>query len=283
MKLQMAIPNKGALSEDAVKLLKEAGYRCSRYGRELTVADPANDIEFVFLRPRDIAIYVGNGILPLGITGRDLAVDSQADVTELLPLDFGHSSFRYAVPKESTLMPENFGNLRIATSYVEVVRQDMQKKGLSPKIIKLDGAVEISVRLGVADAIADVVESGRTLVEAGLKVVGEPLLNSEAILYGRNPEVAQMPEVQRLIGRLRGILLARSYAMVEYDIPRTQLDAACRITPGIESPTISPLSNPDWVAVKSMAKRKEVNSIMDELYAIGARGIIVTDIRSCRI
>ena len=282
--LQLAIPNKGALSEDAVLLLKEAGYKCTRYGRELIVSDRANEIDFVFLRPRDIAIYVGNGILPLGITGRDLAIDSNAEVAELQALNFGKSSFRYAIPQEKELRPEEFGALRIATSYAEVVRKDLARRGIrNPTIVKLDGAVEISVQLGVADVIADVVESGRTLQEAGLKVVGEPLLQSEAILIGRNRNVAEQPEVRRLLARLRGILLARTYAMVEYDIPRQQLEAACAITPGIESPTISPLSNPDWVAVKAMILQREVNHIMDELYHIGARGIIVNDIRSCRI
>ena len=281
--LKLAVPNKGALSEDAVLLLKEAGYKCSRWGRELIVSDRLNGIDFVFLRPRDIAIYVGNGILELGITGRDLAIDSCSDVYEIQPLNFGHSSFRYAIPKDRDLTPDQFGKLRIATSYAEIVRQDMAKRGLTPKIVKLDGAVEISIQLGVADAIADVVESGQTLKEAGLKGVGDPVLHSEAILIGRDSSVESLPEVRRLVGRLRGILMARSYAMVEYDIPRSALDAACAITPGLESPTVSPLNNPDWVAVKAMIERKTANNVMDELYEIGARGIIVTDMRSCRI
>ena len=281
--LQMAIPNKGALSEDAVRLLQEAGYRCSRSGRELIVRDQANEIDFVFLRPRDIALYVGNGVLDLGLTGRDLEMDSGAAVTEVMPLEFGRSRFCFAVPKDSGLTVEKLDGLRIATSYPELLRQNLEKFGLKCPIVKLDGAVEISIRLGVADAIADVVESGATLKEAGLAVIGEPMLHSEAVLVSRSAELADRPEVHKLVARIKGILVARTYAMIEYDIPRASVEAACRITPGIEAPTVSPLSNPDWVAVKAMVLCKQCNGIMDELYEIGARGIIVTDIRSCRL
>ena len=281
--LQMAIPNKGALSEDAVRLLQEAGYRCTRSGRELIVRDQANEIDFVFLRPRDIALYVGNGVLDLGITGRDLEMDSGAAVTEVMPLEFGRSRFCFAVPKDSGLTVEKLNGLRIATSYPELLRQNLEKFGLKCPIVKLDGAVEISIRLGVADAIADVVESGATLKEAGLAVIGEPMLHSEAVLVSRSAGLVDRPEVHKLVARIKGILVARTYAMIEYDIPRARVDAACRITPGIEAPTVSPLSNPDWVAVKAMVLSKQCNGIMDELYEIGARGIIVTDIRSCRL
>ncbi|MBS1370972.1 MAG: ATP phosphoribosyltransferase [Lentisphaeria bacterium] len=281
--LKMAIPNKGALSEDAVRLLGEAGYKCFRSSRELVVSDRVNDIDFVFLRPRDIALYVGNGVLDLGITGRDLQADSGAEVVELMPLEFGRSRFCFAVPKDSGLTVEKLGGLRIATSYPELLRRNLEQRGLDCTVVRLDGAVEISIRLGVADAIADVVESGTTLREAGLEIIGEPMLCSEAVLIGRSAEMQECHEVKKLIARLKGIIVAGSYAMMEYDIPRTALDAACAITPGIEAPTVAPLSNPDWVAVKSMVLRRECNRIMDELYEIGARGIIVTDIRSCRL
>lgn len=281
--LQIAIPNKGALSEGAVELLKEAGYKCTRSGRELIVADKNNQIEFIFLRPRDIAVYVGNGTLPLGITGRDLALDSGSTVKEILPLNFGHSSFFYAVPANSELVPEHFGGLRIATSYPAIVEGDLNKRNIQAKIIKLDGAVEISIQLGVADVIADVVESGNTIKEAGLKLVGTPIMQSEAVLVAHDQECAELPAIKTILGRVKGILVARSYAMIEYDIERKHLEAVCWITPGIESPTISPLSNPDWVAVKAMILRKQSNHIMDKLHQTGARGIIVTDIRSCRI
>lgn len=281
--LRIAVPNKGSLSESAVALLKEAEYKCSRYSRELIVTDQENQLEFVFLRPRDIAVYVGNGIIDLGITGRDLALDSQADVLEVMALNFGRSSFRYAVPNDSDLTPEQFAGLRIATSYPNIVLDDLNKRGINASIVRLDGAVEISIRLGVADVIADVVESGSTIREAGLKIIGEPVMKSEAILIARDQEVAERSCVQTLLGRIKGIMVARSWAMVEYDIPRDKLEAACKVTPGIESPTIAPLSNPDWVAVKAMVTRSGSNQVMDQLYELGARGIIITDIRSCRL
>jgi ATP phosphoribosyltransferase len=281
--LKIAIPNKGALSEGAVRLLGEAGYRCSRSGRELIVADSAHGIDFVFLRPRDIALYVGRGIIDLGITGRDLAADSGAGVAELLPLGFGKSRFCFAAPASRKMRVEDLNSLRIATSYPQLLGEMLKARKMECSIVRLDGAVEISIRLGVADAIADVVESGATLREAGLEIIGEPMMHSEALLVARDVSVAERPEVKRLIGRLLGIIRASEYAMVEYDIPRAKLEEACRITPGVEAPTVAPLANPDWVAVKAMVRRKECNRIMDELYEIGGRGIFVADIRSCRL
>lgn len=281
--LYIALPNKGSLSEDAVQLVKEAGYNCRRYGRELVVRDSDNDIEFIFLRPRDIAVYVSNGVLDLGITGRDLALDSEVEVRELLSLGFGKSTFCYALPAEQNKTPDDFNGLRIATSYVSLTKADLAKRGVKAKLIKLDGAVEISIKLGVADAIADVVQTGRTLVEAGLKITGEPILKSEAVLVSGKPEIENDERVRRFIERLKGIILARAYIMVEYDVEEKNLQNACNLTPGIESPTVAPLSKKGWVAVKAMAKRKEVNLIMDRLTDIGARGIIITDIRTCRI
>lgn len=281
--LKIALPNKGSLSDDAVRLIREAGYNCRRYSRELIVFDSRNQVEFVFLRPRDIAIYVRKGILDLGVTGRDLAMDSGADVTELLPLGFGRSDFCYAVPAETDLTPDQLDGRRIATSYPRLVMDDLTRRGITAEIIRLDGAVEISIRLGVADAIADVVQTGRTLHAAGLKVVGEPLLKSEAVLVARTAGIASDDQVHTFIERIRGIVVAREYVMVEYDIPETMLEMACMVTPGIEAPTVSPLSRKGWVAVKSMSPQKDVNQIMDSLTKIGARGIIVTDIRTCRI
>lgn len=281
--LNIALPNKGSLSQDAIQLVNEAGYTCRRYSRELVARDSANEVEFVFLRPRDIAICVGNGVLDLGITGRDLAMDSGVDIAELLPLQFARSAFYYAVPKESDLTPHEFEGLRIATSYPLLVQRDLAARNIHATVIRLDGAVEISIRLGVADAIADVVESGRTMVEAGLKPIGQPLLKSEAILVARDPKAVQQPEIESFISRLQGIVVAREYVMVEYDAPEHLLEMACMVTPGIESPTIAPLSKKGWVAVKSMARKDEVNAIVDKLAKLGAKGIIITDIRTCRI
>jgi ATP phosphoribosyltransferase len=282
--LKIALPNKGSLSEGAVQLVGEAGYRCRRGGRELTVRDPDHGVEFIFLRPCDIPVYVSGGVIDIGISGRDLAFDSCVGFAELLPLGFGRSTFRYAVPRDSGLTPDQFGGLRIATSYPNLVRNDLARRGVAASTVRLDGAVEISVRLGVADAIADVVQTGQTLVEAGLKVVGDPVLKSEAIVLARDAKMAgSNAEVAAFLRRLQGIVVARDYVMVEYDVPARMLAEACRVTPGIESPTVAPLNEPDWKAVKSMALRKDVNRIMDRLAELGAKGIIITDIRTCRI
>ncbi|MBN1412446.1 MAG: ATP phosphoribosyltransferase [Spirochaetales bacterium] len=281
--LRIALPNKGALSDDAVLIAREAGYKCKRTGRELLITDTEHRIDFFFLRPRDIAVYISNGILDLGITGRDLAVDSNVHYTELLALNFGHSSFYYAVPQKSGLGLKSFEGKTIATSYPNIVRNDLKKRHIKAGVVKLDGAVEISVQLGVAQVIADVVESGRTLKEAGLRTLGEPILKSEAIVIARNKDILKNREVVRFLDRLKGIVLAREYVMVEYDIPDHLLEKACRLTPGIESPTVSPLNEQGWKAVKAMTRKNDMNRIIDDLSSLGARGILVTDIRTCRI
>ena len=281
--MQIALPNKGTLSDAALTLMREAGYRIRRDHRELRVTDSGNGVVVYFLRPRDIAVYVGSGVLDVGITGRDLALDSEADVTELLALGFGRSTFRYAVPADLDITPDQFGGRRIATSYPNLVKADLRTRGLEAAIVRLDGAVETSVQLGVADVIADVVQSGRTLRQAGLRVVGDPILESEAIVIGRYSDIAIREDVATLVKRLEGIVVAREYVMIEYDVEKTVLEAACRVTPGIESPTVAPLSRAGWVAVKAMSKRRDVNRIMDDLQALGAKGILVTDIRTCRI
>jgi ATP phosphoribosyltransferase len=281
--LKIALPNKGSLSEDAVKLVKAAGYSCRRIGKELMVSDSENMIDFVFLRPRDIAVYVSRGILDLGITGRDLALDSKTNVTEVFGLGFGKSSFCYACKKGAMTSINDLNNKKIATSYPEIVESDLKKNSLSAEIVKLDGAVEISIELGVADAIADVVETGRTMKEAGLEVFGKPVLKSEAVLISRTPETLKNKEAFIFTERIKGILTAREYVIIEYDVEEKLLEQAAAVTPGIESPTVSPLSKKGWIAVKSMVRKKEVNLMMDRLVELGAKGVIVSDIRTCRI
>ena len=281
--IRIALPNKGSLSDEAVLLVKEAGYRCRRTGKELSLIDAEHDVEFVFLRPRDIAVYVSRGIVEIGITGRDLNEDCEIQALEVMALHFGGSNFCYAVPKDSKLVPDQFGGLRIACSYPNLVRRDMERRGLKVEIVELDGAVEISVQLGVADAIADVVESGQTLREAGLKVVGDPVMRSEAIVIAKSKKITSNPQVRTFLNRLQGIVLAREYAMIEYDVPKKLLAAAVKITPGIEAPTVSPLNEPNWFAVKSMIKKKGMNHKIDELADLGAKGIVITDIRTCRL
>jgi ATP phosphoribosyltransferase len=285
--LRIAVPNKGALSEPAAEILAEAGYRRRTDPRDLTVIDPINQVEFFFLRPKDIAIYVGSGELDFGITGRDLVRDSDAPVRERLALGFGSSSFRYAGPAGRNWTTADLAGKRIATAYPNLVRKDLAERGIDATVIRLDGAVEISVQLGVADAIADVVGSGRTLSLHDLVAFGEPLCDSEAVLIERtdhdsrdDSETAAARD--QLVARVQGVVFGQQYLMLDYDCPRTVLDKATSITPGLESPTIAPLADPDWVAIRALVPRRGVNEIMDELAAIGAKAILASDIRFCR-
>ncbi|PXY22425.1 ATP phosphoribosyltransferase [Prauserella muralis] len=280
--LRVAVPNKGALAGPASEMLGEAGYRQRHEQRDLTVLDPVNEVEFFFLRPKDIPIYVGSGELDLGITGRDLALDSGAPVEEALALGFGGSTFRYAAPAGRDWKTEDLRGRRLATSYPRLVRDDLARQGIDAEVIRLDGAVEISVQLGVADAIADVVGSGRTLRQHNLVAFGDPICVSEAVLVHRAGSEESKPATQ-LAARLQGVVFAQQYMMLDYDCPRELLEQAMAITPGLESPTVAPLAHPDWVAVRAMVPRKQANSIMDELAAVGARAVLASDIRSCRL
>jgi ATP phosphoribosyltransferase len=282
--LRVAVPNKGALSESAAEILSEAGYRRRTDPKDLTVIDPANGVEFFFLRPKDIAIYVGSGQLDFGITGRDLAAESDAPVDERLALGFGSSSFRYAAPAGRDWTVADLAGKRIATAYPNLVRKDLAGKGIEATVIRLDGAVEISIQLGVADAIADVVGSGRTLSLHSLVAFGDPLCDSEAVLIERagNGDDANRAARDQLAARVQGVVFGQQYLMLDYDCPRTLLQRATEITPGLESPTIAPLADPDWVAVRALVPRRAVNAIMDELAAIGAKAILASDIRFCR-
>ena len=282
MTLKIAVPNKGSLAESSALMLKEAGYRQRTDLRDLVFIDPDNDVEFYYLRPRDIAVYVGSGELEAGITGRDLLLDSGADASEILPLDFGKSTFRFAGPLEKKFREADLAGKRIATAYPGLLENYLAGKNMKAAIVRLDGAVESAIRLGVADVIADVVSTGGTLRAAGLAIFGDVLLQSEAILITRNGST-QLPVIDTLARRLSGVVIARQYVLVDYDVKSVDLERACALTPGIESPTISPLQKSDWNAVRAMVKRSDINRIMDELWAVGARGILVTDIHACRL
>lgn len=280
--LKVAVPNKGALAEAAAAMLSEAGYRQRRHAKDLVSVDVDNDVEFFYLRPRDIAIYVGEGTLDVGVTGRDLLLDSGAKADEVMELGFAGSTFRFAAPEGAMTSEAQLDGCRIATSYPGIVRPHLEKLGIDAQVVRLDGAVETSIRLGVADAIADVVETGTTLRQAGLEVFGDPILTSEALLIARTG--ADRPAgFDVFLRRLQSVIVARTYVMMDYDIQVQNVDEAVRLTPGIESPTVSPLHREGWVAVRAMVPRESTQKIMDELFALGGRGILVTDILSCRI
>lgn len=280
--LRIAIPNKGQLSDPAREMLREAGYAAAATSRELVVQDPENDVEFFFLRPRDIATYVASGTLDVGITGQDMLADSGANAQTVLELSFAPSTFRLAAPAGTVTTVAQANGKRIATSYPGILSTWLQAQNINAEIVKLDGAVENAVRLGVADLVADVVATGTTLKQAGLEVVGEPIFKSQAILITR-PDFTDRNALDVFVRRLQGVIVARNYVLVDYDIENSLVEQACTITPGIESPTVSALHDSQWSAVRAMVPRKQVHSIMDELYDLGARGVIVTDIHACRI
>lgn len=280
--LRIAIPNKGSLSELASKILAEAGYAGRGDSKALNVVDKLNDVDFFFLRPKDIAIYVAAGHLDLGITGRDLARDSQAEVDEVMALGFGGSTFRYAAEAGNEWTVADLAGKRIATSYPNLVRADLAERGIEAEVIRLDGAVEISIRLGVADAIADVVSTGRTLRTQGLAPFGEVICSSEAVVVARRG--AQLGEEHRVVlRRFEGILNAHNYVMLDYNVCRDNLEASSAITPGLTGPTVSPLARENWVAVRAMIPRRDANAVMDRLQAVGAEAILASDLRIARI
>ncbi|MET0447015.1 MAG: ATP phosphoribosyltransferase [Aeromicrobium sp.] len=278
--LRIAVPNKGTLSETAVEMLREAGYATRRDSKELIVTDQRNGVEFFYLRPRDIATYVGSGALDVGITGRDLLLDSHSAASEVEELDFGASTFRFAGPIGQFSDLSDLSGKRVATSYDGLVGDFLAREGVDATVVRLDGAVESAVRLGVADAVADVVETGSTLRKQGLEIFGPVILSSSAVLIAARDEVTGLETFRR---RIQGVLVAHQYVMMDYDLPSDLLDAASRVTPGLESPTVSPLRDTGWLAVRVMVPRAEMNDIMDELYALGARAILVSPIHAARI
>jgi ATP phosphoribosyltransferase len=280
--LRIAVPNKGSLSEPAAEMLREAGYRSRREPKELVLTDVDNDIEFFFLRPRDIAVYVGLGTLDGGITGRDLLLDSGAAAFESIPLGFGASTFRYAAKPGVATSVKDIDGKRVATSYAGLVTAHLAEHAVRSEVIRLDGAVETAITLGVADVIADVVETGTTLRQQGLEVFGDPILRSEAVLIQRRDTPSQ-GALDILTRRLQGVITAHSYVMMDYDVSVELVEQACALTPGLESPTVSPLHEKGYVAVRSMVPRNRTNQVMDELYDLGARAILVTDIAACRL
>lgn len=280
--IRIAVPNKGSLAEASATMLREAGYKARRDAKELVLADAEHGVEFFYLRPRDIAVYVGSGTLDAGITGRDLLKDSGNGAVEVMPLGFAASTFRFAARPGTAADVADLAGKRIATSYARLVGDYLAARGIDATVVRLDGAVETAITLGVADVIADVVETGTTLRLQGLEVFGDPLLASEAVLIAR-ADTRDTSELGVVTHRLQGVVTARTYVMMDYDVRVEYVEAACTITPGLESPTVSPLHRQGWVAVRAMVPRKGMNAVMDRLYSLGARGILATDITACRL
>lgn len=279
--LRVAVPNKGILSDSAISMLREAGYATRRDSAELHLVDEANQVEFFYLRPRDIATYVGSGSLDAGLTGLDLLRDSRSKAAELADLGFGASTFRFAAAVDSSFSElADIQGKRVATAYPNLMADYLGEQGITADIVPLDGAVESAIRLGVADVVADVVSTGNTLRKAGLRVFGPVILKSTARLI---VSLGKAEEAAKLLRRLQGVIVAREYVIFDYDCPKHLVAAATKISPGIESPTISPLADEDWVAVRALVPSSETNQVMDDLHDLGARAILVSAIHAARI
>ena len=280
--LRIAVPNKGALAEAAAGMLRAAGYRQRTDTKELTLIDSDHGVEFYYLRPRDIAVYIGRGDLDVGITGRDMLLDSAAEATEVMPLGFGGSRFRFAAVGGSTMGVADLEGKRIATSYPGLLQEFLSKEGVAAELVKLDGAVESAIRLGVADVVADVVDTGTTLRKAGLELFGDAICTSEAVLIKRKG--SDLPVgIEGLQTRLQSVLVAQNYLMMDYNVAQEDLDATIALAPGVEGPTVSTLAKEGWCAVRVLVPREGAHRLMDRLYEAGARGILLTELTACRL
>lgn len=280
--LRIAVPNKGALAEAAATMLRAAGYRQRSDSKDLTLVDESHGVEFYYLRPRDIAVYIGRGHLDVGITGRDMLLDSGAEAVETMALGFGGSRFRFAAVGGASMTMADVAGKRIATSYPGLLRGFLEEQGIEADLVKLDGAVESAIRLGVADVVADVVDTGTTLKRAGLELFGDAICASEAILIQRR-DADLPPAADALKTRLTSVLVAQNYLMMDYNVAQENLPATTELAPGVEGPTVSSLAKDGWYAVRVLVPRRGAHLLMDQLYEAGARGILLTELVACRL
>jgi len=281
-KLRIGIPSKGRLSDHAKGLLQEAGLNFRRQDRSLFASVRGMPIEIIFLRTDDIPLLCAEGAIDLGITGSDRILESAVDLTTRLPLNVGKCRLTVCVPESSSIeSAAELDGCRIATSFPNITKSYLAEHQAKAHLVPLSGSVEIMISLGVADAVVDLVETGSTLAANHLRILTE-IGHYETVLIqndrGQHAELAD-----RVVRRLEGVVIARSYSLLEYNIPRDQLAAAEKITPGFKSPTVNPLEDPDWCAIRVMVKRSDIQDVMEQLEAIGASAILETHISNCRL
>ncbi len=280
--LRIGVPSKGRLAELAEALLKEAGLHFRRTERSLFARCKELPVDITFLRADDIPVLCSEGAIDLGVTGADLVAESRVELTTRLELGVGNVRLAVCVPEVSPIkQPGELNGSRIATSFPNVTADYLRKHGATAHLVNVTGSVEIMIALGVADAIVDLVETGSTLAANQLRVLDE-IGRYETVLVqngkAREPELAD-----RVVRRLEGVVIARSYSLLEYNVPRKKLPEAEKITPGFNSPTVSALEDPEWCAVRVMVRRGEVIGIMERLEALGASAILETQITNCRL
>jgi len=280
--LRIGVPSKGRLAEIAEALLKEAGLHFRRTERSLFARCKELPVDITFLRADDIPVLCSEGAIDLGVTGADLVAESRVELNSRLELGVGNCRLAVCVPESSPIKhASELNGSRIATSFPNVTADYLRKHGAAAHLVNVTGSVEIMIALGVADAIVDLVETGSTLAANQLRILDQ-IGQYETILVqnrqAREPELAD-----RVVRRLEGVVIARCYSLLEYNVPRNKLADAERITPGFNSPTVSALEDADWCAVKVMIRRSEVIAIMEKLEALGASAILETQITNCRL
>jgi ATP phosphoribosyltransferase len=280
--LRIGIPSKGRLSELAADLLKQAGLSFRRQERSLFARVGDMPIDIAFLRTDDIPVLCAEGAIDLGITGSDLVAESGADVVTRLALGMGKCKLALCVPDDAPITgPGDLAGKRLATSFPNVTRRYLREHNAEAHLMTLGGSVEIMVTLGVADAIVDLVETGSTLAANRLRVLAEIGRYESIVIQNRARREAELAD--RVVRRLEGVVIARSWSLLEYNLPRNHLAEAEKITPGFNSPTVNALEDPAWCAVRVMVRRGEVIDVMERLEGIGARAILETQINNCRL
>ena len=280
--LRIGVPSKGRLAELATQLLLDAGLSFRRSERSLFARCKDMPVEITFLRTDDIPVLTAEAAIDLGITGADLVAESGADLVHRLDLGVGSCRLAMCVADDSSVTdPRQLAGQRIATSFPRITRTWLAERGVEAHFVELSGSVEVMIALGVADAIVDLVETGSTLAANRLRVVAE-IGRYETVLV-QNHRLVDPALADRIVRRLEGIVIARGWSLLEYNVPRARLAEAERITPGFNSPTVMALEDPAWCAVRAMVKRGEAHAVIEKLEALGASAVIETQITNCRL
>jgi ATP phosphoribosyltransferase len=280
--LRIGVPSKGRLSEIAADLLKQAGLNFRRQERSLFARVGEMAVDITFLRTDDIPVLCAEGAIDMGITGSDLLAEAGADVTTRLALGIGKCRLALCVPDDASITTAaQLHGKRLATSFPNVTRRYLAQHKADAHLVNLGGSVEIMIALGVADAIVDLVETGSTLAANRLRVLAEIGRYESVLIQNKARREAELAD--RVVRRLEGVIIARSWSLLEYNLPREKLPQAEKITPGFNSPTVNPLEDPAWCAVRVMVRRGEVIDVMEKLEAIGAHAILETQINNCRL
>jgi ATP phosphoribosyltransferase len=281
--LLFGVPKKGRLHEKIKELLNGAGIEYTRKAR-LDIAHCTElPVSLGFLPAADIATYVGEGDVDMGITGEDIVAESEVEVAELMKLGMGRCRLCVQAPAGAYASADGLAGKRVVTSFPNLSRKYFasRENGAPTKIKCISGSVEAACGLGLADGIVDLVETGTTMRAAGLAEVAT-IMETETVLIA-NPHSAHGATIEQLRKRIAGYLTASRYYMVTYNVRRADLPAAKEITPGKKSPSIAPLENGDWVAVSALVQKKKAAQKMDDLEAIGATDILLTALHSSRM